>query len=226
VSKFIDERSGLKMSAQTRERLTDMESRALRGESLRVGLDTLTDALAETALERISILTDQEIEDARKTFLADGQTIHTRAGGGSLLAPERFVEQAKAFRVEAQQKEKLLRDGIRRFIAAEVASRAALLGEALPQDFGRASENGLTPLQAVVFTYSVASDDQLNGSQAELQEAVSQINQTKGRDAGKGLGAEKAYGVNGRIFATPLNLLFNQKTFNSLLDRIEKGGAK
>jgi hypothetical protein len=226
VDKFIYERSGLKMSRETRERLIAMESRALKGEGHRIGIEELTDALTETAVERISTLTDQEIEESRKTFLADGQIIHTRASGGSLLEPERFVEHAKALRYEAQRKDKLLRDGVRDFIAAEINSRAALLGEALPEDFGRAAEEGITPLQAVVYTYSVASDDQLNGSQGELQETVSRINKEKGRETVKGLATERAYGVNGRVFAAPLNVLFNAKTFNSFLDRIEKGGAK
>lgn len=226
VDKFIYERSGLKMSRETRERLIAMESRALKGEGHRIGIEEFTDALTETAVERMSKLTDQEIEESRKTFLADGQVIHTRASGGSLLEPERFVEQAKALRDEAQGNDKPLPDAARNLIAAEMKSRAALLGETLPQDFGRASTEGLTPLQAVVVTYSVASDDQLNGSPGELQEAVSRINQEKGRGTVKGLATERAYGVNGRVFATPVNLLFNPKTFNSFLDRIEKGGAK
>jgi hypothetical protein len=225
VSKFVYERSGLKMSSQTRERLIGMESRAL-GDGRRVGLEALTDALTETALDRMSTLTDQEIEQARNTFLADGQTIRTRASGGSLLAPERFVEQARAFRVQAQLKDQLLRDEVRGFIATEVATRAALLADALPEDFGGASKNGITPLQAVVFTYSVASDDQLNGSQGELQETVSRINEVRGRQGAKAPSAERAYGVNGRVLATPINVLFNPTTIKRLLDRIEKGGAK
>jgi len=136
------------------------------------------------------------------------------------------VEQAKALRDEAQRQDKLLRDQARDFIAREVQSRADLLGSALPDVFGRASKEGITPLQAVVFMYSIASDDQLNGSQDELQETVSQINQAKGRENVKNPAAERAYGVNGRVYATPLNLLFNSKSFSSLLDRIEKGGTK
>jgi hypothetical protein len=226
VSNFIYERSGLMMSAQTRERLIDMESRALGKEDHRVGLDALSDALTETALERMSTLTDQEIENARTTFLGDGQTITTRASGGSLLAPETFVANVRALREEALRKDPVLRNGVRNFIGAEVASRAALLGAALSEDFGRASASGMTPLQAVVFTYSVASDDQLNGSRGELQEAISRINQAKGRENPKTPSTERAYGVNGRLFATPLNILFNPGTFNSFLDRIERGGAK
>ncbi|HET8678394.1 MAG TPA: hypothetical protein VFO63_21515, partial [Blastocatellia bacterium] len=61
VDKFIYERSGLKMSRETRERLIAMESRALQGEGHRIGIEELTDALTETAVERISTLTDQEI---------------------------------------------------------------------------------------------------------------------------------------------------------------------
>ena len=226
VDKFIHERSGLKMSQETRERLVAMEGRALKGEGHRIGIEELTDALTETAVERMATLTDQEIEESRNTFLGDGQIIHTRASGGSILEPERFVEQVKAFRDEAQRKDKLLRTGARGIIAEEVRSRVALLGETLPDDFGRASTAGVTPLQAVVLTYSVASDDQLNGSQGELQETVGRINEAKGRASVKSPAAERAYGVKGRVFASPLNLLFNAKTFNRFLDRIDKGGAK
>ena len=225
VDKFIHERSGLKMSRETRERLIAMENAVLKGEGNRIGLEELTDALTETAVERMSTFTDQEIEESRKTFLGDGQLIRTRASRVSFLEPERFVEQAKSLRYEAQRKDKLLREGVRDFIATEINSRVALLGGALPKDFGRVAQEGVTPLQAVVFTYSVASDDQLNGSQGELEEEVSRINQEKGRASVKGR-AERAYGVNGRLFATPVNLFFNAKTVNSLLDRIEKGGAK
>jgi hypothetical protein len=35
----------------------------------------------------------------------------------------------------------------------------------------------------------------------------------------------RAYGVNGYIFSSPLDLFFNEQAVNRLLDRIEKGGG-
>ncbi|HJQ25288.1 MAG TPA: hypothetical protein VKA60_15315 [Blastocatellia bacterium] len=225
VDKFIYERSGLKMSQQTRERLTAMESRTLKGEGRRVGLDDLTDTLTDVAVERMATLTDQEIEESRRVLAADGP-LRMRANQVSGIAPDQFVAQVKALRNGAQRQSQQVRDGAHDFIAAEVKSRADLLGNALPEEFGRAPKEGLTPLQAVVFTYSVAADDPLAFSPDELQESVNQKSQAKGKAIAKGVKADKAFGSKGRIFPTPLHVVFNPKTFNGFLDRLEKGGAK
>jgi hypothetical protein len=35
----------------------------------------------------------------------------------------------------------------------------------------------------------------------------------------------RAYGVNGYLFSSPLDLMFDEQTVNHLLDSIEKGGG-
>jgi len=95
----------------------------------------------------------------------------------------------------------------------------------MPEQFGNPPGLGLSPLQAVLVAYSVAADDHLDFSQRELEKIVKSPASIKGGPKGRIPQNGRAYGPFGRLFSTPVNLLFNKKTVGGLLDRLEKGGS-
>ena len=74
---FIFERSNLKMSAETKQRLAKAEQDTLKGKTSRLSLDELTNTLSDTVVERAKILSDQEIDQAANTFqtISSGELI-------------------------------------------------------------------------------------------------------------------------------------------------------
>ena len=86
----------------------------------------------------------------------------------------------------------------------------------MPEQFSNARTNGVTPLQAVLITYSIAADDDLSGSQQDLKEAA----------FASRAGDRKAFGVDGYVFRTPTSLMFNKKTTARLLDHFGRRAGK
>lgn len=222
IGKFIEDRSDLGMSAQTKKRLTVLEQNTLAGKSRRISEEDLTFVLAGALLERVAALSDREIELAAKT--SNGQEITLRANGDFRLTPEQFSQQVTAFRDQARQGSKAIQEAVQTVIGEEVNDRVAVLGEAVPEQFGEAATAGVTPLQAVLIAYSAITDDNLAGSQDDLYKAMhlSPVEAT-GKQPNT-LRPEKAYGPKGRLFASPANLVFNKRSMSHLLDGIEKGG--
>lgn len=165
-------------------------------------------------MERVATLTDRDIDFAEKIFRRDGDLIALRGDGERAAMPEEFKVMTKSFREQCRKRDKAARDAIRLVIEEEVEERFTLFSEATPDQFGRAKEEGVTPLQALLIAYSVVGDDYLDGSQEDLQKDAPELAKRKGK---------KAYGVNGYRFSTPINIVFDRRTTSGLLDRIEKG---
>lgn len=232
LNSFIYGRAGFKMSEETKQKLTKLEHQARKGEKGRISVEEVSDILAATLAARAVTLTDEEVTRAADTFEATPEgDISTRANGrwGS-LKKEDFIRQVKEAREMGKRSDTSLRDTIRSFVDGEVKSRVTTLSEAVPEQFGDVSQNGLTPAQTVLILYSVAADDPLNGSQGELRRQVEWVTKAKAKQAKQEDKAQAlkahAYGVHGTFQASPLDLIFNKETMQDLLDRMEKGGNK
>lgn len=223
VSNFIHGRSGLAMGEDTKARLSGIEQQALKDIVKRVSVEKFINVLTDTLCERISNLTDSEINFAATTFNRNGGFL-LRADGRLVMIPGEFDIQAKALREQCQQNDKVIRESIKDTLQTEVNSRIKLLEAGAPEQFSEVAKTGLTPLQAILVTYSVVADDLLDYSQAELREAVRNPANIRDGLHGKIPMGGKAYGPNGRLYASPVNLVFNKATVSSLLDRLEKGG--
>jgi hypothetical protein len=119
-----------------------------------------------------------------------------------------------------------------------VRGKVQNLAEAVPEQFGNlwdvandresaAADAGFTPLQAFLVAYSMVSNDPMDYSQAHLSKWMNMNRDASAKSFGHFPSPEghRAYGVNGYLFSTPLDLFFDEQTVNRLLDRVEKGGG-
>jgi hypothetical protein len=229
TASFIHSRSGLAMGAETRRILAQMEGQVSKSNSNRdISAANLTDALADTMLERVATLTDQELKTAGKLFRNSPSAMQLRANGEYELSAEEFDNQAKSLRKHAKDKSSVAHGLVRAFVEEEVNDRFTILSEALPDQFGKAFQEGVTPTQALLVTYSVITDDGLEGSQSDLNNLMKTVPgaPAKGCRVKNGWRDKNpevyAFGIHGRVFSTPANLFFNKETMNSFLKRLEK----
>src|ERR1051326_1182223 len=219
VADFIQRRSSLTMSDQTRERVEALELASLRSGN-RISTTALSAALADTITERIATLSDRDIDAAAEHLNPSGREVSLRANGNYRVAREEFAPEAKKFRDQLNSGDTAAADAVRATVGDEVENSVALLNEADPDQFGGTQENGLTPTQALVVTYSVLADDNLAESSADVQQKVLQAPKKPGKR-----GQPAAYGPNGSLFSSPTQLFFNRATMGRFLDRLEKGGG-
>lgn len=237
LSQFMRKRSGVDLAGQTKNRLADMETRTLAGASRRITADELSEILAATAVERIAMSSDQEISRAVETmrgfdapdlpdsFRNTRRYAQLRASAVSNITPENLTFQLKTVRSADFVSRALLKAAIKRPVAREVESRSKYLGEAVPEQFGAVGSEGYSPLQAVLIAYSAASDDPLADSTDNLQRRLKSIQDGIGKLTGHPYPSPDghfAYGPNGYIFSTPLDLIFDERTVNLLLDHFDE----
>jgi hypothetical protein len=239
VASFIRKRSGLELSTAVIERLARMEGRALAGASRRITADELSDILTKTLLERIQTLTDAEIGQAAETLRgfnapdlpdparASRRNVRLRADQLGALTPESFVAQTKALR-DSGTIAVLLTSRARETVGREARNRLETFSNAVPEQWGNVSQGGITPLQAFLTAYSVVSDDYLWYSESELRGMMKSIEKILTSKYGHYPSPDGrfAYGANGYIYATPLDLVFDKRTPDRLLDRVEERSAK
>ena len=250
VAKFVEKRSGLTLGEGTKNRLEALEERVQSGEGRRLSLDAFSAALSATVLERFSSLTDEEVarmdETLRGFNAPDMPTNHQRhfklpqAYVYIGVPPEKNIGRLKEVRDGLNTPARAALAGMfSEKVLHHARGKAQNLAKAVPEQFGNllevadggegsAADAGLTPLQAFLLTYSLMSDDALTYSEANLRRRM-ELDQ---RDNTKTLGqpypapeGHRAYGVNGYLFSSPLDLFFDEQTVNRLLDRIEKGGG-
>lgn len=148
---FMRRRSGVDLRGQTKTRLADMEANTLAGASRRITPEELSEIIAATALERISVASDDEIKRAAETLkgfnapdLPDsfrrGRTkVRLRSSMADGITEEQFVSRVKAIReADSILKDAVLKPMATRMATNEVQSCARNLSEAVPEQFGNA----------------------------------------------------------------------------------------
>jgi hypothetical protein len=175
TDEFIYRRSGLRMSDDTKKSLAKAESDVLKGKAKLITLDELTDNLTTAVVERLATLTDEEIQRAADASADERGDIRSRADGKwGVLSKKELIEQARTGREWSRRGDSGVRAGLRTMIEEEVSERAVVLGAALPEQFGQAGAQGMTPAQALLIAYSVASDDPLADSQSDIEALIIQ----------------------------------------------------
>lgn len=245
LDNFIFKRSGVRFSGPTKNRLAEMELRALAGTTKRLSAAELSDVLTATALERISSLTDEEVlhaDDCLRGFKAPDLPQRYRGRGaihlpGRLvfMSTEKFVNQVKAMRDHAGgPMGEVYRGATRTVVDDQVQKRLGLLRDAVPEQFGGFGSAvngsaGVTPLQALLIAYSLAASDLLTDSEANLDKHLRGLQAAMTNKSGENYPSPQghfAYGVNGYLDSTPLDLLFDQRTLDRLLDHIAERSAQ
>jgi len=250
VAKFVERRSGVGLGEATKNRLAALEERVQSGDGRRLSLEAFSAALSATVLERFSSLTDEEIARMDETLrgfnapdMPQGFSRSFQLPGGYVsmgIPPETTIGRLKSVRDQLNTPARDVFAGMFREKALyNVRGKAQNLAGAVPEQFGNlwdvahgressAADAGLTPLQAFLFAYSLMSNDGLDYSQANLSKSMRLKRDEWAEKLSRPFPSHdghRAYGVNGYLFSTPLDLFFNQQTIDRLLDRIEKGGG-
>lgn len=230
VADFIRMRSGMKMSDETRKKLVSAESELLMGKTQYMQVGELVDSLTGAVVDRLATITDKEIQQAADASAnADGEVRSRADARMGVLSKDEFIAQVKSGREWSKRGDAALQVGLRPMIEEEVNSRVAALGEAMPEMFGQAATRGVTPTQALLIAYSVAADDSLADSQAD----IAQMRVQKRMEQRLTREQEKArkdvsilpYGSRGFAHPSAANLFFNKAAVDRLLNRGE-GGKK
>lgn len=246
VDNFIFKRSGLKLSGPTKTRLAEMERLTLNGSTRRLSISELNDVLTSTAFERLGRLSDEEIlhvDDTLRGFNAPDlprrfrrRDIHL-PGRLVSISSDKFVGQLKAMRDQTNTPlGEVLKAATQREIQSNVHRQISDLSEAVPEKFigawdvtnDRDGNSGVTPLQAVLVAYSVASSDLLCDSEANLAKDMRGLQDGATQYLGEKYPSPDghfAYGVNGYLTSTPLDLVFDEQTINLMLDHIQERSA-
>lgn len=239
AARFIFNRSGVRLSEATKHRLAEMETRTLGGATRAVTPHELSQNLAAVLMERVSRMTEADMEQAAATlrgFYAPDlpeayrhrSNVRLRASHAIRYKPEQFVAQLKAIQRADAPTRQVFQAAANGFAETHVRSRIDFLRAALPEQFGAVAQ-GLTPVQAFVITYSVVADDLLADSTPNLRKRMKALQE---RIARNGQGhypspdGHFAYGVNGYLYSTPLDLVLDEQTLNDLLNRIEERSAR
>jgi hypothetical protein len=227
---FIYWRSGLRMSDETKKDLAEAESNVLRGKAKRITLDELTNTITATAVERLANITDEEIQQAAEQSSDENGQVSLRADGSwGFLTKKELIQQAKTGRDWSQRGDAALQSGLRSMIEEDVNNRVSALGAALPEQFGQASAQGITPTQALLIAYSVATDDPLTDSRGDIEQMLVQkrmdAHQTREQRKAQRNVSGRPYGPGGLLHPSAPRLFLNKASVDSLLS-LSEGGKK
>jgi hypothetical protein len=250
VAKFVESRSGVSLGEGTKERLAVLEAKVQSGAGRRLTLDTYSAALSATVLERFSSLTDVEIAQMDETlrgFKAPDipekfdHSFRLPQGFVSIgISPEKNIGRLKVMRDQLNSPTRdVWADIVGEKVLYYVRGKAQNLAQAVPEQFGNlwdatddressGAAAGFTPLQALLFAYSLVSDDGLDYGQANLRKNMDAEQKYRAKELDRPFPSpdgRHAYGVNGYLFSSPLDLFFDDQNVNRLLDRIEKAGG-
>ncbi len=227
---FIHGRSGLKLSDDLKNRLAKAERDVLNGKSGYISVSELTDDMTSSVVDRLATLTDKEIDEATEASTDANGEIRSRANAKwGVLTKKALVQQAQAAREWSRRGDAALQVGLRSMIEGEVNDRVSTLSTNLPEQFGNVNSKGLTPTQALVIAYSVAADDPLTNSRAELAEMLKQQRMAAGvtREQWQAQKNNSAlpYGPHGWLHPSAAQLFFTRNSVNKMLN-LNEGGEK
>jgi hypothetical protein len=230
TAEFIYWRSGLRMSDGMQKKLAEAESNVLKGNVRHITIEELTDNMTAAVVDRLANITDEEIQQAaEQSSDEDGQVSPRANGKWGVLTQRQLIQQAKSGRDWSQRGDAALQSGLRSLIEEEVTDRVSALSAALPEQFGQANAQGITPMQALLIAYSVAADDPLTDSRGDIEQMLVQ----KRMDAGQTREQKKAqqnvsgrpYGPHGLLHPSHPYLFFNRAGVYTILNLTE-GGEK
>src|SRR5215203_3842912 len=164
VDNFLFQRAGMRMSKETKERLATMEENTLNGITRRLSAEDIVVSLTGTINERLSYLTDQEIDFAERMMQKDGSLVLPRRSAEYAVTAEEFVTNARQLRDNLRHGSEVARNMVQHVVDESIYDRLSLFSEAVPDKFAGGIEKGFTPLQALVLSYSIVADDNLSGS--------------------------------------------------------------
>jgi hypothetical protein len=224
---FIYWRSGLKLSDDMKKKLAKAEKDVLNGKSHYITATELTDNMTTVVIDRLATITDEEIQEVADASSDANGEIRSRADEKwGVLSKKDLIQQAQAGREWSRRQDVGLQTGLHSMIESEVNNRVNTLSTMLPEQFGNASSQGVTPTQALVIVYSVTTDDPLTNSRSDMAEKLRQkrMEERQTREQWKAQKLSvRPYGPHGFLHPSAPQLFFNKTAIDSLLS-LSKGG--
>jgi hypothetical protein len=234
---FIESRSGIVLTQELRSSIAEMEQQAMSDVSS-FTLSDVKETLTPWLGERLSTLSDDEFDHAIETLrgfnapdlpghpVGDRDWVHLRAS--ALIQVDRVIPQARKLREGLAAGDADTQVLVGGFISSEVESKAMNLSHGLSGisaegiQAGKHGDLRFTPLQVVLIAYSVVSDDPLTRSQLNLRRAMKQkqASYVSTADHYPSPESHQAYGVNGYLHSSPVDLFFGADQVRSLLERM------
>jgi hypothetical protein len=226
---FIRWRSGLNFTDQFKKRLAKAESDVLSGKSPRLAVDELTDDLTAAVIDRLATLTDEEIEEATEASSDANGEVRSRADAKwGVMSKKDLIQQTQVGREWSRRGDLGLQVGLRSMLEGEVNDRVSTLSALLPEQFGNANSQGLTPTQALLIAYSVAADDPLTNSRTDIAQMLMQkkMDERQTREQWKAQRLSGLpYGPHGWLHPSAPQVFFTRNSMNKLLN-LSEGGKK
>lgn len=237
LASFISYRSGVVLSDANKSNLVNMETAALQGSARRISTEDLNAAITDAAMEKLAVLSDAQIgsmaetlrgfdaPDLPQSFKNGRSTVRYSSDKETGTTPTKFTSQLKSIRDQSAPMGDVYQASLANLVSTETSNRIQVLSAALPNTFGNVSTAGFTPEQAFLISYSVASGDSFCDSQANLNARMQNmrigIQNVTGNTYPNPQGY-KAYGVNGYIFSSPTDIIFDGQLVDSLLNKIQE----
>ncbi|HUF02855.1 MAG TPA: hypothetical protein VMM38_01625 [Aridibacter sp.] len=234
LADFISYRSGVLISDWNLHKLVEAEGFAAGSEKT-VSKDKLAELMTAVAVKKLRELTDEQKQaainatggfdhpDLPQSFRRGRETVSLRASGKGQMTRDALSSQIEMIRGENAES-KIVRSMIRNAIALEIESVCAVLIDADPDFFG-GSKCEMTPMQALLVAYAVATDDLLAGNRADVSSKMSAIQAAASEAAGSQYPSHvghKPYGVNGYVFSAPANLLLEDSAVSELVTKLSQ----
>lgn len=227
VLTFMSSRGGVSVSTAVGNRLIALEQATLNGDTKKIEQSQVDSILNAVWFERVSQLTDKEIEviGVKTRTLPDvtnppgSQYVELRLSKGSVNIND-WLAIASAYRDSSNSTAVAQRVATPGLIAQEVNKRLSLYRTSLPSLWGTT----YTTLQVFLLAYSVITDDLMDGSAAQLasqMQSVEDILYTR-HGIPRSSAGRKPYGLNGYLYSTATDTLFNEAVQNRILDKIDE----
>lgn len=235
---FIKYRSGLMLNESTKERLAKLEAETLGGQRNYLTADDLSHIMLEALFERATTASSEEIErtanalrgfdhpDLPQEYKNGRKFVMLRANMPTKLTPAELVDHVNKIKNDDKLKS-AYRSMAARVIREQVVARTISLQDSIPEKYGLVRTN-LTPVQAMLIAYSVTADDNLLDSATNLKRRMKAIQEQMNKKYKEKRYPDsegyKAYGTNGYLYSSPIDLLFDEKTTDSFLNKIQEKG--
>ena len=230
LADFISYRSGVTINQINRDLLASKEQLS-RNQSKKITKGQLSSILTQIASDKLRDLTDTQRDNAVESLRGfnhsslpannDRSTVTLRANGKGRMTPAELTNQLNAIR-GSNVDSKINQSLIELAISSEIDSIIGVLSNADPNFFDN-TKGDMTPMQALLVSYAVVTDDGLTDNQtgliAAMQNAETITAQVSGGTYPSHIG-HKAFGLNGYFYSTPTNLLMDDDSVNKLITEI------
>ncbi len=205
----------------------------------------LAEILTDVAFNKLVTLSDSDLSYMAETLRGFNtpaysaahpnarEFVRLRANGEGIMEPADFVNELKSIRNDEisfrnrpplskpPMSLRISRMALYNRVSSEITERVSELRDA-DASFSGSSPDDLTPVEAMLLTYSVVTNDYLMGNQTELQQQMVNKQQLVANYGGQFPDPQgyNAYGVNGFIYSTPADLLLDNATTTEVLNLI------